>query len=172
MPLQLSDGDAATLAALPEFARRAITTDLEQQERAREQRQHDQAARAHAEASRAAHPVHKLITEQNARTAAQPPRPVPRPAPSGMSKLDAAAAARSPAVQTIAAFNLRDLTAQETRLAAEGKQRLERLEQQAQALEMQAQAEEHRAAAVARTHQLERALLALAEKYIKQHQYI
>jgi len=169
MPLQLQPGDAAALATLPEIARRAITADLEAKQHAREQAEQQAAARAHAEASRAAHPVHKLITEQNARVAAQPPRPRPAPAPAGLSRLDAQSYARSPAVQHIAAFNDRDVAAAQAKQAAESLARVERLEAQAAAMQAAAQVEEQRAAAVARTGQLERALIAMAEKYIKQH---
>ena len=86
-----------------------------------------------------------------------------------MSKLDQAAAARSPALQHIAALNDRDVAAAQAKQAAESLARVERLESQAAAMQAAAQVEEQRAAAVARTGQLERALIAMAEKHIKQH---
>lgn len=170
MSVTLQPGDVAALAALPEIARRAITADLEKQQDAlRQRREREQADADAAEASRLAHPVNQAILAENARRAAQQPRPRPALAPAGMSKLDQAAAARSPALQHIAAFNDRDVAAAQAKQAAESLARVERLEAQAAAMQAAAQVEEQRAAAVARTGQLERALIAMAEKHIKQH---
>lgn len=170
MPLQLSDGDAATLAALPEFARRAITADLEKQQDALcQRREREQADADAAEASRLAHPVNQAILAENARRAAQPPRPRPAPAPAGMTVLDARSYARSPAMQQITARNVADVAAAHAKQAAEAVARVERLEQQAVAIAAAAQVEEQRARSVAHAHQIERALIALAERFIKQH---
>jgi hypothetical protein len=179
MPLPLlSAEDATTLANLPDRVRQIISRDLETKENARLQRERDQQIAAAAEASRLAHPVHQAILQQNAVVPppppARPPRPagVGPPAPAGMSARDAQSYARSPAYQSALAHNDRVASEAAAKRATLAVARVEQLEAQAAAVQAAAQAEEMRAAAVARTHQIERALIALAERFIKQHTYI
>jgi hypothetical protein len=101
MTLQLSSEDAATLAGLPAMVRVIVTRDLEAQQHARHLAAVNEAARAHAAASFAAHPVNQGIARLNAQATTQWPgaRTVPRPQP------QPAPPAPVPAMQTIPQHN-------------------------------------------------------------------
>ena len=83
MPLQFSPEDADTLAQLPDRVRMDIIADLEAQAHARYLAAVNAAAKEHAEASRAGHPITRQIAAMNAQAAAHrpPARPSQRPQP-------------------------------------------------------------------------------------------
>jgi|GEM_PF-3542549 len=112
MPLQLSAEDANTLAALPEVVRVIVTRDLESQQHARHLAEINDAAREHAAASFAAHPIARQIAalnERHARAAppgAGPPAGAGRPQPAPQPQPQPPAPAAQPlAMRTIAQHN-------------------------------------------------------------------